>query len=132
MVRFRYKKVVFSISVGLYVDYTDENRWNKNGLKCAEICVFYFYVRNIITHEKRGVKQANRRVETRRLRPQICAVTPRRQPMANSFSRYQNFPDSRDFLFFTNFGKIHIFINCPHTGYTGVYMGEYFRCFFLQ
>ena len=39
---------------------------------------------------ERGNKQANRRVETRRLRPQICAVTPRRQPMANSFSRYQD------------------------------------------
>ena len=39
---------------------------------------------------ERGIKQANRRVETRRLRPQICAVTPRRQPMANSFSRYQD------------------------------------------
>ena len=38
---------------------------------------------------ERGVKQANRRVETRRLRPQICAVTPRRQPMANYLSCYQ-------------------------------------------
>lgn len=39
---------------------------------------------------ERGIKQANRRVETRWLRPQIYAVTPRRQPMANSLSRYQD------------------------------------------